>query len=99
MNHTKLFESPNCAEHMVMAERELAAFLSAVTELYGDEQATMAAAVWLEELDARNGLPGPASRDWRTLTVAVLARLASRLSDTKISAIPMSNCSEAALLV
>lgn len=63
-----------------MAERELAAFLNAVTELYGTEEAEMAAEIWLDELQGMNNLPGPAIRDWRKVTVSALSRLASRLS-------------------
>lgn len=85
------FYSPACAELMAMAERELAAFLGAVTELYGAEQAEISAEIWLEELDSMSNLPGPASRDWRTVTVAALARLANHLTATKVSAIPSSN--------
>lgn len=91
--------SPSCAELMIMAELELAAFLSAVTELYGAEEAEVSAEVWLDELDSRISLPGATSCDWRTVTVAALARLASRLPTTKASPIPSSDCSASALLV
>ncbi|HEV2961825.1 MAG TPA: hypothetical protein VG649_08390 [Candidatus Angelobacter sp.] len=80
--------SPECAHLMIMAERELAAFLGAVTELYGAEQARLSAEIWLDELESMKSLPGPASRDWRALTVAALARLANRLTDTRVSPIP-----------
>jgi len=92
VNNTTPLHSGSCAELMIMAERELAAFLSAVTKLYGAEEAGMSAEVWLCELQAMNRLPGPASRDWRAVTVSALARLASRLTDIKVSAIPSSNC-------
>lgn len=75
---------------MVMAERELAAFLGAVTELYGAEQAGISAEVWLDELQARNSLPGLTTRDWRAITIGALARLTSRLDDPE--AIPSSDC-------
>jgi hypothetical protein len=84
---------------MIMAERELAAFLSASTELYGAEDAAMSAEVWLCELEAMNRLPGPASREWRAVTVSALARLVSRLTDIKVSAIPSSNCFGSTLLL
>ena len=83
---------------MIIAERELAAFLSAVTELYGTEPAEMAAEVWLDELEMMNSLPGPVSRDWRKVTVAALARLASLLTATKISAMTSPDCSCAVFL-
>jgi hypothetical protein len=62
-----------------MAERELSAFIIAVTELFGPEQAERSTEDWLCELLARNDLPASA-REWRTLTVAAAARLANRVS-------------------
>ena len=91
MNHQESLHSPSCTDLMIMAERELAALLGAVTELYGAEQAGIAAEIWLDELESMNSLPGPASRDWRAVTVAAVARLANHLSDTKVLAIPSSN--------
>ena len=48
----KLTNSDNqtFAPLMTMAERELGAFISAVTELFGTEQARLAAEDWLDEL-------------------------------------------------
>ena len=62
-----------------MAERELSAFFTAVTELYGPEQAEASAEDWLRELMASNGLP-TSTREWRTLTIAAAAQLASRVT-------------------
>lgn len=98
MNRTELPNITNCAELMITAERELAAFLSAVTELYGTEQAEMAADMWLEELELTSRLPGPAICDWRNLTVASLARLANHLTGIKGSSMPFADCPAAALL-
>ena len=61
-----------------MAEREFSAFFNAVTELYGPKQAEASAEDWLRELMASNGLP-TSTREWRTLTIAAAAQLASRL--------------------
>lgn len=99
MNNTRLPDSATCADLMIMAEHELAAFLGAVTKLYGVEQARISAEVWLDELEAMPALPPPASRDWRKVTVAALARLASAVPTTKVSVIPTSNCFAGALLV
>jgi hypothetical protein len=77
--------SPICADPITMANRELVAFMGAVTELFGSEQARFSAELWLDELAQMDRLPGSTSRDWRLLTVAASARLASRLikkSDT-----------------
>jgi hypothetical protein len=62
-----------------MAERELSAFFTAVTELYGPEQAKAAAEDWLRELGVSDGLPTSA-REWRTLTIVAAAQLASRVT-------------------
>jgi hypothetical protein len=97
--------SPADADPMVIAERELGAFIRAVTELFGPEQARLAAEDWVDELELMDALPGPARRDWGSVTVAASAQLARRLNtgvdrptprvastDTKVSPIPSSNC-------
>ena len=89
----------------VIAERELGAFIRAVTELFGPEQARFAAEYWVDELESMDALPGPTRSDWGSITVAASARLARRLNtdvdhpkayvrstDTKVSPIPSSNC-------
>jgi len=95
-----------------MAERELTAFMRAVTELFGSEQARLSAEDWLDESELVDSLPRSATRDWRAVTVATAARLANQLSlpaqhrsqfalsiDTKVSPIPSSNCFASTLLV
>jgi hypothetical protein len=97
--------SPSDADLVVIAERELGAFIRAVTELFGQEQARLAAEDWVDELELADALPGPAWRDWGSVTVAASAQLARRLNtevnpatprvastDTKVSPIPSSNC-------
>ena len=73
-------DGPTFAELMTMAERELGAFISAVTELFGSEQARLAAEDWLDELVLMEALPGLTSRDWRLITIAASARLANRVN-------------------
>jgi len=68
------------AKLMTMAERELGAFISAVTELFGTEQARLAAEDWLDELFIMEPLLGWTSRDWRSITIAASARLAGRVN-------------------
>lgn len=97
MNSMGLPNIANCADLMIPAERELAAFLSAVTELYGTEQAEMAADVWLDELEMINRLPGPAIHDWRKVSVASVARLANHLAAAQVSSVPSSDISSAVL--
>jgi hypothetical protein len=93
------------ADLMVLAEQESGAFIKAVTELFGPEQARRAADDWVDELELMDALPGSTRRDWGSVTVAASARLAMRLNtgadrpkprvastDTKVSPIPSSNC-------
>ena len=93
------------ADLIVIAERELGAFIRAVTELFGPEQARLAAEDWVDELELMDALAGPTRRDWGSVTVAAAAQLARRLNpnldratprvastDTKVSTIPSSNC-------
>ena len=69
--------TPRCADLMTMAERELSAFFSAVSQLFGSEQAALSAEDWLHELIEIDGLPASA-REWRLISAKVSARLASR---------------------
>jgi hypothetical protein len=71
--------NPVCSDLMTMAEQELAAFLSAVTELFGSEQARLSAEDWLDALVAMKGLP-VTIHEWRELTINVSARLASGMN-------------------
>jgi alkylhydroperoxidase/carboxymuconolactone decarboxylase family protein YurZ len=71
--------NPIRGDAMTMATRELSAFFSAVTELFGSEQAEASAEDWLHELTASNDLPA-STREWRTLTLTAAARLARRVN-------------------
>ena len=66
------------AQHLALAERELSAFVTAVHQLFGAEQAWRAADSWIEELE-RTDWPseGPAI-DWRKVTIAAAGRLVDR---------------------
>jgi hypothetical protein len=72
-----------CADFITMAERELSAFFSAVTELFGSKQAELAAEDWLQELVEIDGLPA-SNREWRLITSKVSTRLASRVSASSL---------------
>ncbi len=110
MNSDESFDNSICADQIHLAERELASFIGAVTELFGPEQARLCADDWLEDSKLMDSSPRSTSRDWRAVTVATSARLARRLtvardrrtlgtsSDAKVSAIPSSNCFTCALL-
>jgi hypothetical protein len=69
--------NPDCVGSVRLAERELGAFFTAVTELYGPELAEFAAKEWLRELEATDDLP-TSPREWRWVTVKASARLAHR---------------------
>jgi len=111
MNSDESFDSSTYAGQIHLAERELASFIGAVTELFGPEQARLSTDDWLEESELMDSPPRSTSRDWRAVTVAASARLASRLTvardhralgtstDAKVSPIPSSNCFACALLV
>lgn len=71
--------NPGSALQMSMAERELGAFITAVTELYGSEQANISAEDWLDQLELMHELPELTSRDMRLITMSAAARLANRL--------------------
>jgi hypothetical protein len=62
--------SANCACLMSMAERELGAFIGAVTELYGPEQARISAVDWLDELESMDSRSEFAGRELRLITIA-----------------------------
>ena len=104
MNRQQSLSNSTCRDQILMAERELSAFVSAVTELFGPEQAKLSADDWLEESELRDSPPRSTSREWRAVTVAASARLANRLTvvlhqrtlvastDTTVSPIPSCNC-------
>jgi hypothetical protein len=73
-------EDPTLAKLMTMAERELGAYISAVTALFGSEQVELAAEDWLDELVLMEALPALTSCDWRLVTITASARLANRVN-------------------
>jgi hypothetical protein len=76
--------TPPCTDVITMAERELSAFLNAITHLFGSEQAELSAEDWLQELIEIDGLPTSA-REWRLITAKVSTRLASRVNASSLS--------------
>ncbi len=67
-----------------MAERELSAFFTAVSRMFGSEQARLLAEDWLQELIQTDTLPESA-REWRAITTKVSARIAMRISHSSLS--------------
>jgi hypothetical protein len=63
-----------------MSELELSAFISAVTQLFGPEEAKLSAEDWLDESELEDSPARSTSRDWRAVSVAASARLAKRLT-------------------
>src|SRR5229473_4809004 len=61
---------------LVLAEKELSAFISAVHKLFGAEQARQSALHWIEELELMDWPSGESIPDWRRATVVASARLA-----------------------
>ena len=80
MNTKESFSDSICEEQMQMAEREFAAFVGAVKELHGSDQAQLSAVDWLDELELMDSQPGSTNRHWRAVTIAASARLANRLN-------------------
>ena len=65
-------------QHLALAERALSAFVTAVYQLFGAEQASRAADSWIEVLE-RTDWPSEAPViDWRKVTIAAAGRLADR---------------------
>ena len=80
MNESELFSNSLYTDQMHLAERELSAFIAAVAELSGPEQARLSAEDWLDESELMDTPYRSTSRDWRTVTIAASARLATRLN-------------------
>ena len=87
MNEPDTFSDSIYEEQTHLAERELSAFISAVTKLYGPEQARISAEDWLEESELMDSPPRSEERDWRAVTIAASARLANRVKVPATSAV------------
>lgn len=70
-----------------MAERELAAFLNAVTRSFGPEERELSAEDWLQELNKTERLPA-STREWRSITAKASTRLAGRVNPSALTAEP-----------
>jgi hypothetical protein len=80
-NHQDL----TCGDLIKMAELELSAFFRTVTDLFGSEQAEVSAEDWLREVVAIDRLP-TSTREWRSITARVLARLVGRVTASSVLA-------------
>ena len=63
---------------LASAEKELSAFIAAVDQLFGAEQAQKAAENWVEELEETDWWSGASVIDWRGITIAAAARFVGR---------------------
>ena len=66
------------AQCLASAERELAAFVAAVNELFDAEQARQAAENWIEEFERTDWLNDVRAIEWRRVTIAAASRLGAR---------------------
>lgn len=82
MNPEESSVNPTCEEQVLLAERELSAFITAVTRLFGPDQARLSADDWLDEFESMDSSSRPTGRDWRAVTIAASAKLANRLAVT-----------------
>jgi hypothetical protein len=85
MNSQEQFCNSTYANQMHIAERELSAFIRAVTELFGREEAELSAEDWLDESELMDSPPVSTSRNWRAVTIAASAKLANRLASRSIA--------------
>jgi hypothetical protein len=68
-------EGESMAQYLALAERELSAFVTAVHQLFGAEQASRAADSWIEELEQTDWSSEAPIIDWRKVTIAAAGRL------------------------
>lgn len=80
MDAVESFDNSPCAGQIKLAERELASFIGAVKELFGPDQALLSALDWLHEHESMDSRPRSIHGDWRAVTIAASARLATRLT-------------------
>lgn len=80
MSSLAQFCDSTCADQMHMAERELSAFIGAVTQLFGPDEAKLSAEDWLNQALLMDSPRLSTSRNWREVTIAASARLANRLT-------------------
>src|ERR1700730_11578631 len=71
------------SDFLILAEKELSAFIRAVDELFGAEQARKSALDWIEELGRMDWPSGESIPDWRRATVGASARLGALSSEER----------------
>jgi len=76
----KSFSNSSCTDQIHLAVREASAFIAAVTELFGADQARLSVEDWLDEWELMDVTPRSTHQDCRTVTIAASVRLANRLN-------------------
>jgi hypothetical protein len=111
MDKEESFCNSTCEDQINMVELELSAFIRAVTELFGPEQARLSTKDWLDQSEPMDSPHTATRKEWRAATIAASARLAKRETlardhraltkptDTTVSPILSSNGFASALLV
>jgi len=84
-------EGKSMAQHLASAERELSAFVTAVHQSFGPEQARYAADNWMEELEQTDWISEAQAIDWRALTIAAAARLVGRDKEARANHMKKDN--------
>jgi hypothetical protein len=90
MNTGKAFSDSACEDQIRLAERELAAFIGAVSKSFSQAQARLAAEDWLDESDLMRTSARLTCQHWRAVTIAASARFAKRLTVGTDRPIPAS---------
>ena len=72
MDKKESFCNSPCEDQINMAERELSAFIRAVTELFGPEQTRLSTEDWLDQSELMDRLPRATSRDFRIRASGVM---------------------------
>jgi CheY-like chemotaxis protein len=81
----------DCERHIVAAERELGALVTAVSILYGSEEAHRVAKDWIEIARDRNVPLADGNPELRRLSTAAIEQLAQRRESKRISSIKRNN--------
>ena len=79
MTPNESFSNSTYEEETHMADIELSAFLFAVKQAFGAEQAMLSAKDWLDESELMDSPPLSIDRNWRAVMIAASARLANRM--------------------
>ena len=67
MTQSESFSNSLYTDQMHLAERELSAFIAAVAELFGADQARISVEDWLDESGLIDVSPRSTHRDWRAI--------------------------------